>query len=181
MSGAASIELPPWAAVGEKRRRHIVRVTAMLEEWAAAMALGAAARAAWRDAGRLHDALRDAPEQALRALTGDADSPAPLLHGPAVAARLIADGETRTEVLDAIRWHTLGRAEWERTGRALYMADFLEPGRKFDVELRAALAADVPADFDGAFRRVVRHRIEWTVREGKALHAETARLWNAVR
>jgi 2-amino-4-hydroxy-6-hydroxymethyldihydropteridine diphosphokinase len=61
------------------------------------------------------------------------------------------------------------------------MADFLEPGRRFDAELRTGIAARVPADFDAAFRSVVRHRIEWTMREGRALHEETARLWNAVR
>jgi 2-amino-4-hydroxy-6-hydroxymethyldihydropteridine diphosphokinase len=71
--------------------------------------------------------------------------------------------------------------EWERTGRALYMADFLEPGRKFDVGARAACAAAVPRDFEGSFRSVVRMRIEWTLREEKLLHEETARLWNAVR
>lgn len=181
MSVAASIELPPWAAVGEKRRAHIARVTALLDRWAAEMALDAPARAAWHDAGRLHDALRDAPENELRALCGDAEIPALILHGPATAAKLAAEGETRADVLEAIRWHTIGHVEWARTGRALYMADFLEPGRKFDVELRAALAAEVPSDFDGTFRKVVQQRIEWTMREGKALHTETARLWNSVR
>jgi 2-amino-4-hydroxy-6-hydroxymethyldihydropteridine diphosphokinase len=181
MSAAASTELPPWAVVGERRRAHIARVVALLDDWSAAMSLDDPERAAWLDAGRFHDALRDAPESELRALAGDAEMPAMLLHGPAAAARLVREGETRADLLDAVRWHTVGHAEWARTGRALYMADFLEPGRRFDVELRAALAADVPADFDAAFRRVVQHRIEWTMREGRSLHAETARLWNAVR
>jgi len=181
MSAAASTELPPWAVAGERRRAHIARVVALLDHWSAAMTLDDAERAAWLDAGRFHDALRDAPEAELRALAGDAQMPAAILHGPAAAARLAQDGETRADVLDAVRWHTLGRAEWARTGRALYMADFLEPGRRFDVELRAGLAAEVPADFDRAFRRVVQQRIEWTMREGKSLHAETVRLWNAVR
>jgi len=181
MSDAASIDLPPWAAVSPKRRAHIARVTALLEQWALAMHLDAAAHAAWRDAGRLHDALRDAPEAELRRLSGDAETPAPILHGPAAAARIAVDGERRTDVIEAVRWHTVGRAEWDRTGRALYMADFLEPGRAFDRHVRAAVAADVPADFDRAFRRVVRLRIEWTLREGKGIHPETVRLWDAVR
>ncbi len=181
MSVAASTELPPWAAVTERRRAHIARVIALLDGWADALGLDEAARAAWRDAGRYHDALRDAPEDALRALAGDAQSPSALLHGPAAAARLAADGEARADVLDAVRWHTVGWVDWARTGRALYMADFLEPGRDFDRKIRAALAADVLGDFDATFRRVVRLRIEWTLREGRALHAETARLWNAVR
>jgi len=181
MSAADSIELPPWAVVSEKRRAHIARVTALLTRWAEAMRLTTAEREAWRDAGRWHDALRDASEAELRAMTGDPPMPAALLHGPATATRLAIEGETREDVLDAIRWHTTGRPDWARTGRALYMADFLEPGRRFDVELRAALAARVPHEFDAAFRSVVQHRIEWTMREGRALHEETARLWNAVR
>jgi HD superfamily phosphohydrolase YqeK len=181
MSAAASIELPPWAAVSARRREHIARVTALLGSWAAAMALDSATRLAWRDAGRFHDALRDAPEAELRRLSGVTDGAHEILHGPAAAARLLADGEGRTDVLDAVRWHTVGRAEWERTGRALYMADFLEPGRKFNAERRAALAAEVPADFDAAFRDVVRHRIAWTLREGRSLHPQTVRLWEAVR
>ena len=54
-----------------------------------------------------------------------------MLHGPAAAARFEREGETRQGVLDAVRYHTIGYLEWDRTGRALYMADFLEPGRSF--------------------------------------------------
>ena len=103
------------------------------------------------------------------------------MHGPAVAERLSAAGERRLDVLEAIRWHTLGSARWGRTGKALYMADFLEPGRPFSRADRAFLAAHVMTDFDGVFRQVVRTRIEWTVREGKMLFPETADLWNSVR
>ena len=104
-----------------------------------------------------------------------------LLHGPAAAVKLATEGEERADVLDAIRWHTVGSPDWVRTGRALFMADFLEPGRKFDREIRAALAADVPDDFDGTFRRVVQNRIAWTLREGRPLDAATSRLWDSVR
>ena len=55
----------------------------------------------------------------------------------------------RVAVLDAIRWHTVGFAEWDRTGRALYMADFLEPGRQFSRADRAFLADHLVHDFDG--------------------------------
>ena len=81
-------------------------------------------------------------------------------------------------MLEAIRWHTLGSAHWGRTGKALYMADFLGPGRPFLEADRAFLAAHATTDFDAVFRQVVRTRIEWTVREGKMLFPETADLWN---
>ena len=175
------VVLPPWARVTEKRRTHIARVTALLDQWSEALGLSAEDRKAWHDVGVLHDALRDADEDELRRLTGDTQRPMHILHGPAVAERLTREGETRADVLHAIRWHTLGSAHWGRTGKALYMADFLEPGRPFSRADRAFLAAHVMTDFDGVFRQVVRTRIEWTVREGKMLFPETADLWNSVR
>lgn len=175
------LSLPAWAHVSDKRRSHIARVTALLDQWALALALTPAERSAWNDVGRWHDALRDAPVALLRDLAGDDRLPERVLHGPAAAARLAVEGEQRRPVLDAIRWHTLGNGEWDQTGRALYMADFLEPGRPFATEDRAFLASLVPTNFDGVFRQVVRMRIEWTLREGKSLFPETVAMWNRVR
>jgi 2-amino-4-hydroxy-6-hydroxymethyldihydropteridine diphosphokinase len=176
-----TIVLPAWAEVTEKRRAHVERVTALLDRWAAQLHLSPAEAQAWHDAGAWHDALRDASSETLRALAPDPERPVETLHGPAAATRLHAEGEARANVLDAIRWHTVGFAEWDRTGRALYMADFLEPGRQFARADRAFLADHLVHDFNGVFRQVVRMRIEWTVREGKALFPETVALWNRVR
>jgi 2-amino-4-hydroxy-6-hydroxymethyldihydropteridine diphosphokinase len=168
--------------VTAKRRAHIERVTALLDRWADEMRVDAEEARAWRDAGRLHDALRDAPEEELRRLAPEArDFPAEMLHGPASARRLEQEGERRPALLAAIRWHTVGHPEWDRTGRALYMADFLEPGRKFLRSDREFLAGLVPHDFDGVFRQVVRARLEWSLREGHPLFMETVRLWNVLR
>jgi HD superfamily phosphohydrolase YqeK len=175
---ARPVQLPSWAQVSEKRRAHIARVTALLDDWAATLRLTPGEAAAWHDAGAWHDALRDAPPEELLRWAGDNGRPVTILHGPAAAARLIADGESRADVLEAVRWHTLGSPEWGRTGRALYMADFLEPGRPFMQRDRAVLAAWVPSDFDGVFGQVVRMRLEWTVREGKPVFPETVALWN---
>jgi HD superfamily phosphohydrolase YqeK len=177
-----TIELPPWAMVSDKRRAHIARVTALLGEWSEALWLSDAERQEWHDAGRWHDALRDAPEAMLRELVkGFPLADENVLHGPAAEGRLRQDGERRSGVLDAVRWHTIGYKGWTRTGKALFMADFLEPGRSFAKAERNYLAHQVPHDFDGTFRQVVRARLEWTLREGKPLFLETVDLWNAVR
>ncbi|MEO6446744.1 MAG: HD domain-containing protein [Gemmatimonadaceae bacterium] len=173
--------LPTWAQAGEKRRAHIQRVTALLDRWSRALNLTPADQQLWHDAGRMHDALRDAPLDELRLTVNDAAFPDSVLHGPAAAIRLQREGETRAELLEAIRWHTLGNPAWGRVGRALFMADYLEPGRPFCQSDRAFLASHVPVDFDGVFRQVVRTRLEWTLREGKAIFPETAALWNHVR
>jgi HD superfamily phosphohydrolase YqeK len=173
--------MPSWAVVGEKRLDHIARVTSLLRAWAASMRLSNEETIAWTDAGVWHDSLRDASEEKLRKITGDMDMPAALLHGPAAAVKLEKEGEKRKGVLDAIRYHTVGSAKWDRTGRALYMADYLEPGRKFSREDRNFLAAQVPTSFDAVFRQVVRFRLDWSVREGNHIYQETVELWNSLR
>lgn len=173
--------LPSWAVVSEKRRAHIARVTGLLDRWSVELGLSDVDQRAWHDVGAWHDALRDASAEHLRDQLGDDPRPVRILHGPAAARRLERDGETRVDVLEAIRWHTLGNPDWGATGRALFMADFLEPGRPFMTEDRAFLAAHVAHDFDGVFRQVVRVRLEWTLREGKSVFPETIALWNRVQ
>lgn len=181
MSDAMVVALPTWAVMSLKRREHVQRVVALLAQWASVMSLTDVESIAWTDAGSWHDALRDADEPRLRAMTGDLQRPFGMLHGPAAATRLRDEGEERIDVIEAIRWHTIGSVAWTRTGRALYMADFLEPGRSFMQTDRRFLAERVPEAFDEVFRQVVRVRIEWALREGKGLAPETVSLWNAVR
>lgn len=175
--------LPQWAKVSDKRRKHIARVTTLLMQWADEIGIGDDERRDWMHAGLLHDALRDADESELRALARDPVREEELLHGPAVA-NLLSTGPVREvsePALLAIRYHTVGSPDWDRTGKALYMADFLEPGRSFARQDRAFLAAQVPHDFDGVFRQVLRARLEYALREGYTLFPETVGLWNSVR
>lgn len=175
-----TLPLPHWACVTARRRGHIERVTALMQRWTRELQVPEAEAQGWLAAAVWHDALRDASEDALRALVPRADFTAEMLHGPAAAVRLQQDGEVRADVLDAVRWHTVGSARWTRLGRALFMADFLEPGRSFARADRAFLAAHVASDFDAVFRQVVRMRIEHAVREGHTLFPETVELWNLV-
>ena len=81
------------------------------------------------------------------------------------------------DVLLAVRWHSVGSAEWGMTGKALYCADFLDPERKFDRAARVALARRFPDAPDEVFREVVRRRVMWTERSGWPLLEPTRRLW----
>src|SRR5919197_417291 len=119
--------LPPWATVTPERRAHVERVAALVSTWAAALRVPDAERARWLRAAWLHDALRDAPA---------VDE---LAHGPMAADRAAQDGERDRGVLDAVRYHSLGYAEWDDVGKMLYLADYLEPGRPFDRERRGEL------------------------------------------
>jgi 2-amino-4-hydroxy-6-hydroxymethyldihydropteridine diphosphokinase len=151
-------------------------VTALLADWADAMGLAAAEKQCWVDAGRYHDALRDAPVDELRALAGSGLEEVELLHGPATVAKLEQLGETRRNLLDAIRYHSIGWKNWDRVGKALYMADYLEPGRTFEPERRERLRALVPVDFEAAFREVVRGRMAYARAHGFTEYPESVEL-----
>lgn len=174
------VDLPSWAQVSEKRAEHIHRVTILLSAWAAALKLPAEQTRMFLDAGLLHDSMKDAPESQLREITGDYESPAGILHGPAAAVMMVAHGEERRPLIEAVRYHTIGYVGWEQVGRALYMADFLEPGRKFLTQEREFLATLVPYAFDQVFCQVVRLRLEMSISEGKTLLPETVALWNSL-
>jgi HD superfamily phosphohydrolase YqeK len=186
MSAAASIDaaaagrLPSWAAVGAGRIRHLAGVAALLDEWSAALELSAEERRRWRAAAWLHDALRDADPSELRELVPDPlrDLPPAALHGPAVAARLETEGVRDRGLLSAVAWHTLGSTAFDELGRALYIADFLEPGRAFEPAWRASLRARMPASRDAILREVAAVRIAHLLRAGLTLRPETAAFWN---
>jgi len=173
--------IPAWAQMTPKRLAHVVRVAELAWRWSLATKATAVEQRRWLRAVWLHDALRDADPQELARWAGEpADLPVELLHGPAAARRAEADGEADRGVLDAVRYHSVGSAQWDRAGQVLYCADFLEPGRRFDRVERAALAERYPADPDGVFVEVVTRRLLYSVRSGWTIPEPTWRLWNSI-
>ena len=81
-------------------------------------------------------------------------------------------------VLDAVRYHSVGLAEWDMVGRVLYCADYLEPGREHGREERAALVRRFPGDPSGVLREVARQRLLHAVHAGWPLPDPTVRFWN---
>src|SRR5881296_3571808 len=162
------MSLPSWAIATSERRAHIARVADLVTHWASAMRVPDTERARWLKAAWLHDALRDAP------------AANELLHGPLAAERAAQTGETDRGVLDAVRYHSLGYAHWDDVGRMLYLADYLEPGRSFDQELRRSLAARVPDEGDAILKQVAARRIARVIDSRWPLPRETVDFWNAL-
>jgi len=165
---AREFDLPPWAQVGRRRREHIERVVALLDEWADEMDVPDRERDRWVKAAWLHDALRDAR------LGGNT------AHGPAAADRAEREGESDRGVLDAVRYHSSGYAGWDDVGKMLYLADYLEPGRKRNGKERASLAARVPRQRDRVLRKIVAYEIRWRVRAGQPVNPLLIDFWNAL-
>ena len=180
VASAAEGELPEWAAAGAGRRAHMGRVSELLGAWADGMSLPPHDRTRWRAVGYLHDALRDEEPEALRRRVPPFDRalPGPLLHGPAAAERLRIDGVEDGELLRAVAWHTVGDAGFRTLGRALYAADFLEPGRTYLPDWRAELRDRMPHELDRVVCAVARARIERGLERGRPLLTRTVDFWN---
>lgn len=172
--------LPPWARVSRERRAHVDRVAALLDAWATKLAVPRAERDRWLRAAYLHDALRDADPEILAGLASDAWGIPALRHGPAAAVMAEREGERDRGILDAVRYHSVGYADWDDVGRMLYLADYLDPGRSFAHAEREALAGRVPQDGRGVLREVVRRRLAWLLKAGSPLLRETVDFWNAL-
>ncbi len=172
--------LPEWAVVGPERLAHVERVAALVAEWAEALGVPDNERNRWLRAVWLHDALRDASEEELAKWAPSATGPVELRHGPAAAARAKAEGETDRGVLDAVRYHSVGLAEWDMVGRILYCADYLEPGRPFDHERRAELARRLPQEMRTVIREVAQARMKYVIGKRWPLPEPTYRFWNAL-
>jgi len=182
VAAAADGELPPWAEAGAARVAHMRRVAGLLDGWAGECGLGDAERARWRAAGMLHDALREAEPRSLVPLVPPSlrDLPASLLHGPAAATRLREEGVRDEGLLEAVAYHTIGRAGLGPLGRMLYVADFLEPGRTFEPEWRAALRGRMPDDEPAILAEVVAARIGHLVAARSNVRPESLEFWNAL-
>lgn len=172
--------LPEWMAMTPARVSHVQRVAVLVADWAERMGVPDSERNRWLRAVWLHDALRDASPEELSRWAPSTAGPEELRHGPASAARAKGEGEIDRGVLDAVRYHSIGLAEWDMVGRALYCADFLEPGRENDREFRSALAARFPDDPQGVLYEVARHRILHLIRSGSSLPEPTVRFWNSL-
>ena len=180
VEAAARGELPEWARAGKKRRAHMGRVAALMREWAEALGLPPREVTRWAATGWLHDVLREAEPDEIRPEVPPLFRmlPGKILHGPAAAVRL--RDAMDSEMCEAIRFHTLGSPRFGRLGRALYLADFLEPGRTFDPPYTESLRARMPRDMDAIFREVVRLRWTHITGKGGTAHPETQALYEQV-
>jgi HD superfamily phosphohydrolase YqeK len=160
--------LPAWAVAGKRRRAHIRRVAALVEDWADTMGVAPGERARWLRAVWLHDALKDAR------------LPGGIAHGVAAADRAEREGEADRGVLNAVRHHTWGHPAWDDVGKMLFLADYLEPGRRGRRKERARLAARVPQNRDAVLRRVLALQMRAALRAGRPIHPHTLELWNAL-
>ena len=182
VEAAVDGQLPDWSTVSSRRYEHMVRVSSLLGNWAESLHLSQVETACWRASGYLHDALREDDPEILRAKVSSRFRKwlPDMLHGPAVTEKLRSEGVLDDELLSAIAYHSVGHKCLNRLGRALYSADFLEPGRKFRVKWCESLRARMPGELNEVTTEIVADRISYTIKHGLELYSESVGFWNAL-
>jgi predicted HD superfamily hydrolase involved in NAD metabolism len=135
-------------------------------------------------AGWLHDCARHLPGRELLVLARDNNIKTDrfslrhpvLLHAPVGAVMAERLGCTDSEVLAAIRHHTLGIPKMPLLGRIIYLADKIEPGRHYPgIEI---LRLQAGRNFDAALLAAAAQTISYTVSKKQAIHPLTVAFWN---
>ncbi|SIT82578.1 bis(5'-nucleosyl)-tetraphosphatase (symmetrical) YqeK [Edaphobacillus lindanitolerans] len=165
----------------EGRFRHVLRVADTAVEMA--VRFGADPEDA-RTAALLHDVAKAMPKEELRELVLSEGDPAGVLgfhhelwHAPAGA--IIAEREfgiSGGAVLDAIRFHTTGRAGMGVLEQIIYVADMTEPGRDFPgaEELRQESLQSL----SGGLTACSAHTIRYLAGKRAQIHPETLACYN---
>lgn len=164
--------------LSEKRYRHSLGVM----ETAVHMAqiFGVSQESA-RIAGLLHDCAKDIDKELMPKMCEELGvyldpvkyEQRSLIHAD-LGAKLAEDefGITDAEILDAIRYHTLGRPNMTVLEKILYIADFTEPNRKSFPGLDE-LRELAELDLDLAMLRAVESSIRYVKSQGKTLHEQS--------
>lgn len=100
-----------------------------------------------------------------------------LLHGPLGACMAQSEFDIYDpEVLDAIRYHTTGKANMSLLSKIVYIADYIEPGRDFEGvdQLRELTCRDM----DAAIIQGIDFTICDLVEQGKTIHPDTVHCRN---
>ena len=137
-------------------------------------------------AGMVHDIAKEMPVSEMLdfcnkhgiELSGvERNNPA-LLHAP-VGAVLIKDyGIDDPEISDAVKYHTVGRAEMSLLEKIIYLSDMIEPSRNYkEVEMLRNLCEE---DFYKAFEEALRQSMIWNLQKGCLIHEGTLHAWNNI-
>ncbi len=103
----------------------------------------------------------------------------PVIHAPLGAVMAQTQyGITDTEILNAIRYHTVARRGMSLLEKIVYVADMTEPSRDFSgVEVLRELSQ---TDIDEAFREAVKQSLIHNLRCGNYIHPNTLESWNDI-
>lgn len=170
--------------ISEKRYRHTLEVASTAEK------LGEHYRVSpekLRLAALLHDIVKEQNLEVLnelcshgkfKELKGFQDSNE-ILHGFA-AAEFAKEryGIKDDEILNGIRYHTIGRKNMDLFQKIIYLADAIEPGREYGaVEKIRELAF---SDIDEALLYEINRKIEYLIKTDRIIHLNALKMRNGL-
>ncbi len=163
--------------LSEKRFNHTMGVAetaqSLAEMWGADSSLAFLA-------GLVHDCAKEETyDSTVEKLTqngytmnGDETEFPMLLHAP--MGEIIAKekfGIENIDVLNAVKYHTVGRPDMTLLEKIIYVADFIEPARSFkEAEALRTVAFE---DLDRAVLNEADMIIKWNIDKGKSIHPDT--------
>lgn len=140
-----------------------------------------------RLAGLLHDWDKAYDDEGIRHRVEDLHVPVDpyvfaempqLLHGPTAAAALSrAYPDIPADIIRAIQLHTTGAVQMTDLDMIVYIADAIEPTRRYDgLDALRGLAGDVPLDdlFVATFQHILLNLVE----RRKRVYPDTLTIWN---
>ncbi len=125
-----------------------------------------------RIAATLHDCAKYDDYRNYKDFALPKNVPPPVVHaflGAFVAEKVlrVADGE----ILDAIRYHTSGKADMSTLSKLIFVADMIEKGRDYDgVEI---LRAEYEKDFESCFRLCLKEEVAHLLNKKQYIYSET--------
>ena len=88
---------------------------------------------------------------------------------------------TDNEILDAIKYHTTGHPEMNEIAKIIFIADFIEPGRKYKecIDVRKKLKGKM--ELDKILLLVLEKKLIYLINNNKIIHPYAINLWNKLR
>jgi len=131
-----------------------------------------------------HDYAKYRPEDELKAIILEQNFPKDLLsfhselwHAPAGAYLVEKElGIKDEDIFRAIYYHTTGRPNMSLIEKIIFIADYIEPGRKFPgVDEVRALAR---INLDGAILQASRNTISYLIQKNASIYPDTIHTYN---
>lgn len=168
--------------LSEKRYLHTLRVTELARQLARTYG---ASEIHVQKAALIHDYLKETPNHELQSIIESTDDPLDILayhpvlwHGPAAA--IIAEKEFdihEPSIIEAVRYHTTGRAQMDLIEEIVFIADYMEPARSFPgiEEVREAATKSI----EQAISLALGNSIRYLIHQKATIHPQTFQAYNA--
>ncbi|MDD5020872.1 MAG: bis(5'-nucleosyl)-tetraphosphatase (symmetrical) YqeK [Endomicrobiaceae bacterium] len=80
------------------------------------------------------------------------------------------------KILNAIKYHTVGRINMSSAEKIVFIADALSPDRKFKFNIEKDT---IYKDLDQTFKLVLQNKIQYVISRFKVLHPDIINIWNS--